>query len=265
MCVNSFCALLLYNLVHETYIITGFFVQIPAISPGASGSSSICPADTVLLETRMRYGEISYHNEDVLKWKERWQPSERLENDLRMDHQKKPEVKVRFYSDKYGRVQCTVIETTPGRSTRLKNYLCFCLALLWNPLCFCFACLWNRLFPFRPRLRGTVTGTTPGCLTRFKNGVCYCFIWLKNRVCYCFTWLKNRLFPFRPRLRGTVTGTTPGCLTRFKNGVCYCFIWLKNRLGPFRRWLQNCFMACFMGLAHRFGLLCWYIAGLFRR
>ena len=122
MCENLFCTLLLYNFVHETYIITGFFVQIPAISLGASGSSPIYPADTVLLETRMRYGAISYHSEDVLKWKERWQPSERLENDLRMHHQKKPEVKVRFHSDKYGRVQCTVIETTPSRSTRLKNY-----------------------------------------------------------------------------------------------------------------------------------------------
>ena len=250
MCENLSCALLLYNLVHETYIITGFFVQIPAISPDASGSSPIYPADTVLLETRMRYGAISYHSEDVLKWKERWQPSERLENVLRKHHLKKPEVKVRFHSDEYGRVQCTVIETTPGRSTRVENYLSSCFAWLWNSLCFCFAGLRDRMFPFRPRLRGTVTGTTPGCLTRFKNGVCYCLIWLKNRVCYCLIWLKNGVCY---------------CLIWLKNRVCYCFTWLKNRFGPFRRWLQNCFMACFMGLTHRFGLLCWYIAGLFRR
>ena len=148
MCVNSFCASLLYNLVHGTYIMTGFFVQIPAISPGASGSSPVYPVNAVLLETRIRYGEISYHNEDVLKWKERWQPPERLENDLRKRHQKKPEVKVWFYLDEYGEAQCTVIETTLGCSTRLNNYLFFCFAWLWNRLYFYFRWYWNRFRPF---------------------------------------------------------------------------------------------------------------------
>ena len=140
------------------------------MGPGASGSPLIYPADTVLLETRMRYGEISYRREDVLKrGEERWKPPEELENYLRENHQSKPEVKVRFYTDKYGVVQSTVTERKLGGWTRLENPLC-----------------------------------------------------------YCFVWLKNRLCPFPPRL-------------------------------------QNCFIACFMGLAHCFGLLCWYIARLLRR
>ena len=124
----------------------------------------------------MRYGAVSYHSEDVLKWKERWQPSERLEDVLRKHHQKKPEVKVRFYSDEYGRVQCTVIESSPGYFTLLKDYLCSCFAWLWNRLFSCFAWLWNRL--------------------------CSCFAWLWNRLLFCFAWLWNRLCPFRPWLSG---------------------------------------------------------------
>ena len=113
------------------------------MSPGACGPSLIYPADTVLLDTRMRYGEISYRREDVMKrWNDRWKPPEELENCLRENHQSKPEVKVCFYTDRYGVVQSTVTERKLGGWTRLKNHLCYCFVWLRNPL-----------YPFRSRLQ----------------------------------------------------------------------------------------------------------------
>ena len=53
------------------------FFNIVATSSVTSGSSAGVETETVLLETKVRYGEISYNDEDVLKRKDGWRPSER--------------------------------------------------------------------------------------------------------------------------------------------------------------------------------------------
>ncbi|KAL9963903.1 hypothetical protein ACROYT_G027458 [Oculina patagonica] len=40
------------------------------------------PAGTVLLETRMRYGKISYQAKDIVKREDRWQPPDQVETEL---------------------------------------------------------------------------------------------------------------------------------------------------------------------------------------
>ena len=157
------------------------FIQIPATDSGASGTSVDYPAGTVLLQTRMRYGEIFFQAEDVLTRKDRWQPSERQETYLREDHRLTPEATVRFISTGYGGVSFEVtMVPKPDCGTRLKN------------------CLFS-------------------CCTRLKNGLCYCCTCLRNGLCSSCTRLKD------------------------------------------------CFVACFLGLVHYFGLLWGWIVGLFRR
>ena len=146
MCENLFYALLLYNLVHGTYIITGFFVQISAISSGASGSSR---ADTVLLDTRLRYGKISYKKGDVVDWKERWQPSERHMSHLMEDYLSTPEARVLFIADGYGGVSYEVTTTAADwLNTTLKNFWKKCprLTLRNCGIIFFLLCLMLLLF-----------------------------------------------------------------------------------------------------------------------
>lgn len=49
---------------------------IVAISLVISERSAGVEVETVLLETKVRYGEISYNDEDVLQRKDGWRPSE---------------------------------------------------------------------------------------------------------------------------------------------------------------------------------------------
>ena len=53
------------------------FFYIVATSSVASGRSAGVETETVLLQTKVRYGEISYNDEDVLQRKDGWRPSER--------------------------------------------------------------------------------------------------------------------------------------------------------------------------------------------
>jgi len=53
------------------------FFYIVATSSVTSGRSAGVETETVLLETKVRYGEISYNDEDVLERKDGWRPSER--------------------------------------------------------------------------------------------------------------------------------------------------------------------------------------------
>ena len=50
---------------------------IVAISSVNSERSTGVEVETVLLEAKVRYGEISYNDEDVLQRKDGWRPSER--------------------------------------------------------------------------------------------------------------------------------------------------------------------------------------------
>ena len=61
------------------------FLNIVATSSVTSGRSAGVETETVLLETKVRYGEISYNDEDVLQRKDGWRPSERQASFLMED------------------------------------------------------------------------------------------------------------------------------------------------------------------------------------
>ena len=66
------------NIVTKAWILKCvFFFYIVATSSVSSGRSAGVETETVLLETKVRYGEISYNDEDVLQRKDGWRPSER--------------------------------------------------------------------------------------------------------------------------------------------------------------------------------------------
>ena len=67
----------------------------------------------MLLETRMRYGEISYQDNDVLRREDSWLPSERNKSDLRRDHSLTYDAKVQFVSQGNGEVTIHVVDVTP--------------------------------------------------------------------------------------------------------------------------------------------------------
>ena len=120
--------------------------QISATGSGARWTSAPFPADTVLLDTRLRYGKISYLKEDVVDRKEGWQPSERHMSHLGVDYLSTPEARVRFISDGYGGVRYDVtrtaaapdLKTCSPRLTRRNCgiiffvlILCLMLVLFW--------------------------------------------------------------------------------------------------------------------------------------
>jgi len=67
----------------------------------------------MLLETRMRYGEISYKTKDVLRRKDNWQPSEKNISDLRKLHRSTYDAKVQFVSQGNGEITMHVVDVTP--------------------------------------------------------------------------------------------------------------------------------------------------------
>ena len=69
----------------------------------------------MLLETCMRYGQISYDEWDVENWNQRWQPSEKVIWDLRRDWKPIPIAKAQFITDGAGGVYCKIFEGKPHK------------------------------------------------------------------------------------------------------------------------------------------------------
>jgi len=67
----------------------------------------------MLLDTRMRYGEISYEPKDVLRREDHWQPSEKHKSDLRKRHGSTNDAKVQFVSQGNGEITMHVVDVTP--------------------------------------------------------------------------------------------------------------------------------------------------------
>ena len=63
---------------------------------------------TVLLDTVMRFGEISYGKKDVKVWDQRWVPSEKAVHDLSRDWMLRPLAKVKFVTNAVGGVSYSV-------------------------------------------------------------------------------------------------------------------------------------------------------------
>ena len=93
----------------------------------------------MLLDTLMLYGEISYDEEHVQSWDQRWRPSEETVRDLRRDWRSTPVAKVLFTSNGVGGTYCRVKPRKDG----FWQWLCalFILCLWW---CFekIMECLW---------------------------------------------------------------------------------------------------------------------------
>lgn len=70
------------------------------------------PANTVLLDTRMRHGVISYKTKHILKREKNWQPSNKHVSDLLELHNETPDARVQFISKGNGGIHYKVIPAT---------------------------------------------------------------------------------------------------------------------------------------------------------
>ena len=114
----------------------------------------------MLLDTHMHYGEISYDDEHVQSWDQRWRPSEKTVQDLGRDWRSIPVAKVSFITNGVGGVYYKVVQVKPRREG-FWQWLCalFILCLWW---CFekikvcviaCLYCFWGMLVLFYDWLR----------------------------------------------------------------------------------------------------------------
>lgn len=130
------------------------------VSGGREPDKATCdyPAGTVLLETCMRYGKISYQPLDVVQWKKSWRPSTQHESDVMERHKQTPKATVRFISDGNAAVRCVVKDVTPVWSRfwySLRPYL----------YCIFFICgFWG----------------ISRCIRALRPRVCF-FLWLNNQ------------------------------------------------------------------------------------
>ena len=101
--------------------------------PDVVSASADYPEGIVLLDTHMHYGEISYDDEDVQSWDQRWRPSEKIVRDLRRDWRSIPVAKVSFIANGVGGVNYRPFEVK-HREDGLWPFLRWCLSLIWAML-----------------------------------------------------------------------------------------------------------------------------------
>ena len=116
----------------------------------------------MLLDTRMRWGEISYAEEDVETWDRGWQPSEITVRDLGRDWKSIRLANVQFVVNGVGGVYCTVFEIKPQKKMRrsvaciLWCFSCTKACLVGTKACLVgtYYCILGMLIWFREWLRG---------------------------------------------------------------------------------------------------------------
>ena len=123
------------------YIKNVLFVFIPAITD--------YPAGTVLLETRMHYGEISYQVPDVVKRVDEWQPPDENKAHLKEKYGSTPTAKVTFVFKGIGEIECAVAELPWWR----KCVICVvaCAAACWARFTHCIRATWMWIYDFVSR------------------------------------------------------------------------------------------------------------------
>ena len=95
---------------------------------GGSGAPPVYLAGTVLLETYVRHGSISYTDEDVFQREVGWRPTARLQSDLMSRFKSMPLAKVTFVSTGNGGLSYSVVKVTtddwwePWLSWLKRNY-----------------------------------------------------------------------------------------------------------------------------------------------
>ena len=103
------------------YLLFSLFFFLMFITEPDTATSDY-PAGKVLLETYMRYGQISDQRLEVVQSEEGWRPSTQNESDFMERHKQTPQARVRFISDGNADVTCVVKDVTPVWS-RFWNYL----------------------------------------------------------------------------------------------------------------------------------------------
>ena len=79
---------------------------------GGSGVPPVYLAGTVLLETYVRYGSISFNTEDIFQEEEGWRPTAKQVSDLMSGFKSTLLAKVTFVSTGNGRVSYSVVKVT---------------------------------------------------------------------------------------------------------------------------------------------------------
>ena len=79
---------------------------------GGSGVPPVYLAGTVLLETYVRYGSISFNTEDIFQEEEGWRPTAKQVSDLMSGFKSIPLAKVTFVSTGNGGVSYSVVKVT---------------------------------------------------------------------------------------------------------------------------------------------------------
>ena len=79
-------------------------------SPDAGNAPADYLEGMVLLDTLMRYGQISYDKRHVVRWDHRWHPSEKTVQDLERDWKLITVARVQFRTDGVSGVYCEVFK-----------------------------------------------------------------------------------------------------------------------------------------------------------
>ena len=91
----------------------------------------------MLLETRMRYGKISYQANDVVRRADKWKPPDEVEADLMERHKSTYMATVKFISGGNHAYRTVVIDETPCWR------MCYmCLVICWQGFIHCMRATW---------------------------------------------------------------------------------------------------------------------------
>ena len=77
--------------------------------------------EQLLLETRMRYGKISFESKDVVTRVENWQPSEEDAKDLEQKWKSTPVAKLKVFGNKIGEIHRVVVTRTRAFPRNIRN------------------------------------------------------------------------------------------------------------------------------------------------
>ena len=91
-----------------------FFIEIAALTGDY-------PAGTTLLQTRLRYGVISYKKKHIVKREGKWKPSERQASELMNRYKSTDDMTVRFVSQGSGGIKYSAFPTP-----RLRHCFTYC-------------------------------------------------------------------------------------------------------------------------------------------
>lgn len=119
------------------------------IGPGETPPATYQGGDIILLEAKVRYGKISYEDEDVLQREREWRPSLKLEADVETDLKSYPVSTVTFYQTGDGSITYKYDKLKPSPRTSevaccgIPAQCCGILAQCCRSLAQCFRDIWG--------------------------------------------------------------------------------------------------------------------------